>query len=103
MMQNSYDIEALISQSAQWRLEAERSTLASRRAFCLGEAARYDRMVQRSIAVPVIEGVAITVVSSADAGSVLIEYPGEVTTRERAGCELDGKPAFVWVKPSKAR
>jgi hypothetical protein len=57
MTMNSYDIAALLARSEQWRAEAAGAMSPSVRAFCLSEAARVERMVNRSIAVPVIVGV----------------------------------------------
>jgi hypothetical protein len=101
MAQNSYDIEALIAQSEEWRVEAERATVPSRRAFCLSEAARCDRMVQRSIAIPVIEGAAT--LPDGDAGSATVAYRDDVFALEHGFLEAGGKPRYFWVKPSKAR
>jgi hypothetical protein len=54
MIRNSYDIAGLLAASSQWRIEAERTILPAMRALCLAEADRCERLVQRSITVPVI-------------------------------------------------
>jgi hypothetical protein len=56
MIRNSYDIAALLAKSHEWRLEADRATLPPMRVLCLAEAARCERMVRRSMEVPVIGG-----------------------------------------------
>lgn len=54
MIKSSYEPASLLRRSQLWRAEAEAATFPAMRAYCLSEAARCERMVQRSIEVPVI-------------------------------------------------
>ena len=55
MVRNGYEIDALLARSEEWRFEAmAAAAMPAMRAYCFAEAARFERMVQRSIAAAVI-------------------------------------------------
>jgi hypothetical protein len=104
MPQNSYDLDALLAKSERWRIKASRATLPSMRAFCLSEAERWDRMVQRSMAVPVLGDNASGAQSGGGSDADTIDCPREFPAGgDIADYETAPKPTFRWVKPSKAR
>jgi hypothetical protein len=54
MSLSRYDPAALLARARLWRAEAADATSPAMRVFCLKEAVRCERMVQRSMAVPVL-------------------------------------------------
>jgi hypothetical protein len=53
---SEYDTEALADRMHQWRLEAALAATEEMRAFCLGEAARYEQRLKQSFSTPVLLG-----------------------------------------------
>jgi len=49
-----YDTVALKERADQWRVEAAKVTTEAMRVFCLNEAERCERRLQRSLSTPVI-------------------------------------------------
>jgi hypothetical protein len=60
MNRSPYDPRNLLERAKQWRAEAAAATLAEMRAYCLDEADRCERRVQRSRSTPVFREAADT-------------------------------------------
>jgi hypothetical protein len=82
MTRNSYDIARLNAEAGEWDVEAARATLPPMRAFCLREAARCRWMVQRSMAIPVLDAQAKSTASSRE------RFAGFAGLSERAAAAL---------------
>jgi hypothetical protein len=54
MSRDMYDPLRVLARSKLWHIEAAITALPSMRDFCLSEAARCERMVQRSFQTPVL-------------------------------------------------
>jgi hypothetical protein len=52
-----YETSNLLALAAQWRLQAEQAEQPAHRDYCLQQALRFERILQRSLEVPaVMEG-----------------------------------------------
>lgn len=54
MIPSFYDPIVLMERAKLWKIEAEASTLAAMRAFCLEEAEKCEQLASQSLVTPVL-------------------------------------------------
>ena len=53
-MERLYETSNLLALAAQWRLQAEQAEQPAHKDYCLQQALRFERILQRSLEVPAL-------------------------------------------------